>query len=470
MVPSHTVVCVKQVKQGAPEEWDESMPLPGDIIEGVAKDGADDTFISAKARSELSSHLGKINRVAECVWLKVRRGESTVKLRACVVQDKNVKMQRTFTVRAASDERHVAVLADLTFEECFELQGKFCNFLVYEFKFSGFSLYIYMCVYILIDIDLTEISRRVVNLDFKGFHRKGMKYDWKLKVGSYLPDRRSTVVSSILFMPQARERGTEALTVRVMAWFSAAVSSGIPLVFINIQTEQTITSVQLSLISVLSSILCSPQLNASFIYYIYIFLLKEKNQVTGKELAWNRQENINTTVNIVQAIRLWFLPGIAEVSLELFPEPGEARFGIDIKRTEEVTKATIFTQIRKLAHYLLKAKPHFFLQGFICVYSVTTGTAAERAGLGELFEQANRTGHMLVISRLQGKSLMPSSVDSEGLIHCCENADIKHALFSALERTEGIQLHFMGWPNQTVSDPPVSAAAALRPPDLSLVV
>lgn len=242
MVPSHTVVCVKQVKQGAPEEWDESMPLPGDIIEGVAKDGADDTFISAKARSELSSHLGKINRVAECVWLKVRRGESTVKLRACVVPDKNVKMQRTFTVRAASDERHVAVLADLTFEECFELQGKFCNFFSLRVQIFRF-FFIYICVYILIDIDLTEISRRVVNLDFKGFHRKGMKYDWKLKVGSYLPDRRSTVVSSILFMPQARERGTEALTVRVMAWFSAAVSSGIPLVFINIQTEQTIISV-----------------------------------------------------------------------------------------------------------------------------------------------------------------------------------------------------------------------------------
>ncbi|KAL8063145.1 hypothetical protein ABFS82_01G009200 [Erythranthe guttata] len=369
MVPSETVVCVKQVKQNAAEEWDETMPLPGDIIEGVAKDGADASFVSAKARSELSSHLGKINRVADSVWLKVRRGEGTVKLRACVVPDKTLKLQKMFTVRAASNERHVAVLADLTFEECFQLQ---------------------------------EMSRRVVNLDFKGFHRKGMKYDWKHKVGSYLPDRRSTVVSSILFMPLVRERGIEALTVRVMAWFSAAVSSGIPLVFINIQTEQTITS------------------------------------DAGKELAWSRQENINTTVNIVQGIRFWFLPGVAEVALQLSPEHGETRFGMEIKRTEE---------------------------GFIGIYSITTGTAAERAGLGELFKQANRMGHMLVISRLQGKSLMPSTVDSEGLIHCCDNGDIKEALFSALEKMDSVQVHIMGWPNQTVAAPPVSAAAALRPPD-----
>lgn len=99
------------------------MPLPGDIIEGIAQDGTNESFVSAKVRAELSLHLGKINRVAEYVWLKVRRGESTIKLRVCVVPDRNVKLQKRFTVRAASDERHVAVLADLTFEECFELQG-----------------------------------------------------------------------------------------------------------------------------------------------------------------------------------------------------------------------------------------------------------------------------------------------------------------------------------------------------------
>ncbi|XP_073129490.1 uncharacterized protein [Henckelia pumila] len=364
-----TVVCVKQVKQESVEEWDETMPLPGDIIEGVAEDRAHESFVAPKISSELNSLLGRINRGGECVWLRVRRGDSTLKLQACVVQDRDVKLHKKFTVRAASDERHIAILADMTYEKCFQLQ---------------------------------EMSRRVVNLDFKGFHRKGMRYDWKSKVGRYLPDPRSTVVSSILFTPLRRERGTEASTVRAMAWFSAAVSSGIPLVFVNIQTEQIITS--------------------------------ENNQVKDKELSRGRQQILNTTVNIVQGIRLWFLPGVSEVSLVLIPEPGETRFGMDMKRTEE---------------------------GFIFISSITNGTAAERAGIGNLVEQGNSANQLLVISRLQGKSLMPSTVDLEGFIHCCDNAEIKQTLVLAMENAETIQLHLMSWPNRT---PGELGAATLRPP------
>lgn len=124
MPPSQKVVCVKQVKQEAAEEWDEMMPLPGDIIEGIAEENADDaSFISAKARGELNLQLRRIHQVSEHIWLKVRRGEGTLKLRVCVVPDANMKLQKYFTVRAAADERHVAVLADMTFQECFELQG-----------------------------------------------------------------------------------------------------------------------------------------------------------------------------------------------------------------------------------------------------------------------------------------------------------------------------------------------------------
>lgn len=88
-----------------------------------------------------------------------------------------------------------------------------------------------------------EISRRVVNMDYRGFNQKEVRYDWKMKMGTHLPHPRSTVISSILFMPAAGENSIEATIARSMAWFSAAVSSGAPLIFVNIQTEQIVSSV-----------------------------------------------------------------------------------------------------------------------------------------------------------------------------------------------------------------------------------
>lgn len=59
-------------------------------------------------------------------------------------------------------------------------------------------------------------------------------------------------------------------------------------------------------------------------------------QASKGEMCWGRQQNSNRTIQIVQGIRLWFLPGVAEVEVILNPLPGEARFGMDIRRTEEV--------------------------------------------------------------------------------------------------------------------------------------
>ncbi|KAJ6862569.1 hypothetical protein NC652_039425 [Populus alba x Populus x berolinensis] len=170
-------------------------------------------FVPAKAKSDLSSQLGKISPQTETVWLKVRRGERTLKLRARVMPDKSAVLQRRFTIKAANDDRHVAVLGDLTLEQCIELQG---------------------------------------------------------------------------------EHSIEATTGRCMAWFSAAVSSGVAIVFVNIQTEQT----------------------------------------------------------------------------------------LNVEKT-------------------------------LCT------------GLSNLYEEANIGGHLLVISRLEGKSLTPSIVCSMGLMHCCDQNEVK---------------------------------------------
>ncbi|KAJ8527122.1 hypothetical protein K7X08_029599 [Anisodus acutangulus] len=368
------VVGVKKVKQKDPDGWDVSMPLPGDIIEGVAELAADDdSFIQAKAWSELTLFLGKI--AGHFIWLKVRRGESTLKLRGYVlVERRRSNLQKRFVVRAASDHRHLAVIAELTLARCTELQ---------------------------------EMSRRIVTSGSRGYNQMGLQYDWKMKVGIYLPDSRSTVVSSIVFMPLTREYRVEGTIVRTMAWFSAAVSSGIPLVFVNIQTEQ-------------------------------ISNLETRN-TSGKDLTCSRQLDGYVGNQSSQGIRLWYLPGISEVPLELTPGPGETRFGIDIKRTDE---------------------------GFVSIYSVPKGTAAERAGLVHLFEQAKQSKHHLVISRLEGKSLLPSSVSPEGLIYCCDHDDIKETLNLAMERSESIRLHIMSWPNQITQNTTRSiGAAAIMPPN-----
>ncbi|RDX84610.1 hypothetical protein CR513_34322, partial [Mucuna pruriens] len=365
-----TLVCVKQVRQEVTDEWDESMPLPGDIIEGFSEDGADDSFLPVKASSELSSQLGKINPRVELIWIKVRRGDSLVKLQARIVQHKGFILQRKYTIQAATDHRHVADLGDLTFEQCNELQ---------------------------------EMSERV-NKRGREFRRSGVKYDWKMKVGTYLPDQCCSVISSILFMPLLCEYCINTTTARCMAWFSAAISSGVPLVFVNIQTE---------LIPI------------------------TENHFSKRETGTYRQK-INNANQIMHGIRLWFLPGLAEISIVLIPRPDEVRFGMEIKRTEE---------------------------GFVCIYSVTRGSSADRGGMRELYEESSENGFLLVISRMQGKSIMPTSACSAGLLHCCDQSEIKDILTSAINQYETIQLHVMAWPNHTHPSPtPAVAFAALLPP------
>ncbi|KAI4380284.1 hypothetical protein MLD38_006491 [Melastoma candidum] len=147
-----------------------------------------------------------------------------------------------------------------------------------------------------------------MSLDLGRYRKKGMKYEWKTEIGTYLPDRKSSVISSIPFMPSHdKHMGVEAITARCMAWFSAATSSGSPLVFVNVQTEQIISSGR------------------------SISMGKENSTEMQRQQQQQRQ-----TLQVVQGVRLWFLPGLSEMLLELVPMPHETWFRMDIKLTEEV--------------------------------------------------------------------------------------------------------------------------------------
>lgn len=72
-------------------------------------------------------------------------------------------------------------------------------------------------------------------------------------------------------------------------------------------------------------------------------------------MSWYRQQqNQATTLQIAQCIRLWFMPGVAEVSLDLVPQTGEVRFGLDIKRTEEVNQVSDFLSLVLSLRYFIK--------------------------------------------------------------------------------------------------------------------
>ncbi|KAJ6862568.1 hypothetical protein NC652_039424 [Populus alba x Populus x berolinensis] len=48
-----TLVCVRRVKQEASEEWDKSMPLPGDIIEGFVENNAYELLSQTERKQQI---------------------------------------------------------------------------------------------------------------------------------------------------------------------------------------------------------------------------------------------------------------------------------------------------------------------------------------------------------------------------------------------------------------------------------
>lgn len=96
------------------------------IITNIPKEWIDhESFVQIKAKSELGTLLGKISQQVEALWLRVRRGDRIIKLRVRAVAERNSMLQKKYTIRAAKDDRHVAIIGDLTFEQCTELQGRF---------------------------------------------------------------------------------------------------------------------------------------------------------------------------------------------------------------------------------------------------------------------------------------------------------------------------------------------------------
>ncbi|KAJ7539566.1 hypothetical protein O6H91_08G019400 [Diphasiastrum complanatum] len=369
--PGQTYVAVKALAGGT-GIWSEEKLLPGDIIEQVrnAKHHLD-----IRSKEILQRELRKMN-LGERVIVEVRRSTLAteqvhrVELQACVVAEVSVMRRKNFALGDIKDKSHVAILVDTTEKECSYLQDQT------ERRLEE------------------QREARMSNVQLKDCL---LTYSWKKKMQAFLPRPNSAMVFSLLLMP-FQSNDVDETSARAMAWLSAAQESGVPIIFVNIQVEPIL-------------------LQASTSSYFGSGLKENLSTVanTGKYMI---QDWKGTDMQIVRAIRLWYVPAAAELAIHLRPVPGEIRVGVGISCTEE---------------------------GFCYVSSVEHGTSADRAGLKTIFEAACAARKLLVISRIAGEKLTPWMVTPAGAIRCFDTVSISDKLSVHRQACEAIQFYLMVW-------------------------
>lgn len=91
--------------------------------------------------------------------------------------------------------------------------------------------------------EFTKKDDLLVKLSSMKLNDSYVAYPWEQKMMTFLPVSGSAMVFSLLVMPPAlspRARdyaGVEHTSARAIAWLSAAQASGVPITFVNIQTE-----------------------------------------------------------------------------------------------------------------------------------------------------------------------------------------------------------------------------------------
>lgn len=70
-----------------------------------------------------------------------------------------------------------------------------------------------------------------------------VSYDWDGKMKETLSIPNSSCFLSILFLPKASDHDLEEALTRANAWLNASQNCGVPIVFMNIQTESLISTV-----------------------------------------------------------------------------------------------------------------------------------------------------------------------------------------------------------------------------------
>ncbi|KAI9081974.1 hypothetical protein K1719_036236 [Acacia pycnantha] len=381
--PDLKVVSIECLRGSAKsEEWSGDMLQSGDIVEELRIGSSPNSMIRFQA--PFKNGKSGVNKILHdsykkkdtSIAVRVRRGpHDFAELQACIVP--NDKKQ--YVLRSITDPNYVVGFLDRTESECFQLQG-------------------------------SRTARMVNELNRARPQDGYVSYPWERRMQEFLPVPCSSNFLSILFLPKASDRAAsryndvEDTLARANAWLQAAQSSGVPIVFINIQTESLLTKI--------SGETASSTVNASS--------LSDLANLANASL-YGFEDYHGVDIGVVRAVRLWYAPIVEEFSIEIKLKETDTKLGFAISRTEE---------------------------GFIFISSVINGQEnlpSTRSGLSNLYKEASDTSRLLVVSRVSNHKVLPWLVSSTGAIRCFDTISLSQKLSLHRHARAPILMHVFLW-------------------------
>ncbi|KAF5447840.1 hypothetical protein F2P56_033360 [Juglans regia] len=390
---SSTVLSIECLKGSSKaDEWTGDFLQTGDIVEelrignpGSRRAGSSGSTLIFTApfkngRSGVQKVLHDAFKKKETsILARVRRGaDELAELQACIVPNESAG-KKQYMLRSIADPNYTVGFMDRTESDCLELQA-------------------------------SRSARMVTALSSTRLQDGYVAYPWERRMQECLSVPFSSCFLSVLLLPKAsdqvasRYNDLEDTLARANAWLNASQASGVPIVFMNIQTESLLTKI--------SGETASSTVNAGS--------LSDLSNLANVSL-YGFEDYHGVDIGVVKAVRLWYAPLGGELAIEIKLKEGDTKLGFAISRTEE---------------------------GFIFISSVIDGdenAPSTRSGLANLYKEATNASRLLLVSRVGNQKVLPWMVSSTGAIRCFDTVSVSQKLSLHRHAKVPILLHVLLW-------------------------
>ncbi|KQJ90749.1 uncharacterized protein LOC100830767 [Brachypodium distachyon] len=366
------------------EEWGGGGDVvqEGDVVEAVrvglgsGAESLDPPFKGGRAGLHKALHKA-FKRGDTSVEVRVRGGRG---LQACILPHPGGG-RKQYVLRSLHDPNYVLGFGDRLESECLVLQG-------------------------------TRGTRVASALSKAQLQDGYVAYPWEKKMRDSLRIPNSSCHLSMLVLPKAldmnacRYESFEDTLARASAWLYSSQDSGIPVEFINVQSEALLTKI--------SGETASATVNSGS--------LSDMSNLVNATL-YGFEDYHGVDIGVVKAARLWYSSTAGEIPLEILLQEGDTRLGFAVSRTEE---------------------------GFIYISSVVDDdedneAPSTRSGLRDLFRRAKEASKLLIISRVSNEKVLPWMISSSGAVRCFDTISLSQKLSLHRLALHPIQLHLLMW-------------------------